>query len=174
MWQRGIHSTIYRNVITQFILHLSRTIPSCQICTLQSSLMNLIFVLQANCLGKRIKAEVNLMQSQQYLIFASHNCLQTSEGSATFVDVILLLSHFQLFCDPHGLQPTRLLCPWDSPGKNAGMGCHFLLQGIFLIQGLNSYLLHQQVDFFTTEPPWKFKVQFKIKKKKRLLRKKKM
>ena len=29
---------------------------------------------------------------------------------------------------PHGLQPTRLLHPWDSPGKNAGVGCHFLLQ----------------------------------------------
>ena len=29
---------------------------------------------------------------------------------------------------PHGLQPTRLLPPWDSPGKNTGVGCHFLLQ----------------------------------------------
>ena len=29
---------------------------------------------------------------------------------------------------PHGLQPTRLFCPWDSPGKNTGVGCHFLLQ----------------------------------------------
>ena len=28
----------------------------------------------------------------------------------------------------HGLQPTRLLHPWDSPGKNTGVGCHFLLQ----------------------------------------------
>ena len=46
----------------------------------------------------------------------------------------------------HGLQPTRLLCPWDFPGKDAGVGCHFLLQGIFLIQGLNPHLLHQQVD----------------------------
>ena len=31
---------------------------------------------------------------------------------------------------PHGLQPARLLCPWNSPGKNTGVGCHFLLQGI--------------------------------------------
>ena len=29
---------------------------------------------------------------------------------------------------PHGLQPARLLCPWDSPSKNNGMHCHFLLQ----------------------------------------------
>ena len=29
---------------------------------------------------------------------------------------------------PRRQQPTRLLCPWDSPGKNTGVGCHFLLQ----------------------------------------------
>ena len=29
---------------------------------------------------------------------------------------------------PRRQQPTRLLCPWDSPGQNTGMGCHFLLQ----------------------------------------------
>ena len=33
------------------------------------------------------------------------------------------------FLWPHGLQTTRLLCPWNSPGKNTGMGCHALLQG---------------------------------------------
>ena len=43
---------------------------------------------------------------------------------------------------PHGLWPSRLLCPWDSPGKNIGVGCHFLLQGIFLMQGSNLHLLH--------------------------------
>ena len=36
---------------------------------------------------------------------------------------------------PHGLQPARLLCPWDFPCKNTGMSCHFLLQGIFPTQG---------------------------------------
>ena len=41
-----------------------------------------------------------------------------------------------------GLQPTRLLCPWDSPGKDTGAGCHFLLQGNFLTQGSNRGLLH--------------------------------
>ena len=39
---------------------------------------------------------------------------------------------------PHGLLPIRLLCPWDFPGKNTGVGCHFLLQGTFLTQGLNT------------------------------------
>ena len=32
---------------------------------------------------------------------------------------------------PHRRQPTRLLCPWDSPGKNTGVGCHFLLQCMY-------------------------------------------
>ena len=43
---------------------------------------------------------------------------------------------------PYGLQPTRLLCLWDSSGKNTGMACHFLLQGFFPIQGSNPHLLH--------------------------------
>ena len=47
---------------------------------------------------------------------------------------------------PHGLQPNRLLWPWDFPGKNTGVGCHLLLQGIFLTQGSNLRLLHWQVD----------------------------
>ena len=42
----------------------------------------------------------------------------------------------------HGLQPARLLCRWDSPGKNTGVGSHALLQGIFPIQGSNLGLPH--------------------------------
>ena len=48
---------------------------------------------------------------------------------------------------PHGLYrlyPARILCPWNSPGKNTGVGCHFLLQGIFLTQGSNPGLLHSR------------------------------
>ena len=40
-----------------------------------------------------------------------------------------MLSHFSCV-RPHRRQPTRLLHPWDSPGKNTGVGCHFLPQGI--------------------------------------------
>ena len=47
-------------------------------------------------------------------------------------------------CDPmdcslpsSSVQPTKLFCPWDSPGKNTGVGCHSLLQGIFFTQGSN-------------------------------------
>ena len=46
---------------------------------------------------------------------------------------------------PHELQFSRLLCPWDLPGKNTGAGCHFLLPGIFPTQELNLGLLHCRV-----------------------------
>ena len=39
-------------------------------------------------------------------------------------------------CDPMDCSPTRLLCPWDSPGRNTGVGCHALLQGIFPLPGI--------------------------------------
>ena len=52
---------------------------------------------------------------------------------------------------PHRLLPTRLLRPWDFPGKNTGVGCHFLLQGIFPTQGLNPDLPHcrQILDYLS-------------------------
>ena len=58
-------------------------------------------------------------------------------------------------CHPMNCSPTRLLCPWDSPGKNTGMGCCALLQGIFPTQGLNSHLLPYQAGSLPLEPPEK-------------------
>ena len=58
-------------------------------------------------------------------------------------------------CDP--MEPTRLLCPWDSPSKNTGLGYHALLQGIFLTQGLNPHLLsllHWQGGSFVINATW--------------------
>ena len=43
---------------------------------------------------------------------------------------------------PHGLQPARLLCPWDFPGKSTGVGFHALLQRTPQTQGLNPHFLH--------------------------------
>ena len=54
------------------------------------------------------------------------------------------------------LPPARLLCPWDSPGKNTGVGCHALFQGIFPTQGSNPSLfrlLHWQPGSLPLEPP---------------------
>ena len=56
---------------------------------------------------------------------------------------------------PHGLEPSRLLCPWNSPGKDTGVGCHALLQGIFLAQGLNLGLLLCRQSLYHFESPRK-------------------
>ena len=54
---------------------------------------------------------------------------------------------------PHGQWPTRLLCPWDFSRQEPWVDCHFLLQGIFLTQGSNSFLLHCQADSLLLVPP---------------------
>ena len=52
----------------------------------------------------------------------------------------------------HGLKPARLLCPWNSSGKNTGVNCHALLQGIFQTQGSNLSLMSHALAgrFFTS------------------------
>ena len=59
---------------------------------------------------------------------------------------------------PRGLQPASLFCPWGYPHKNTGVGCHFLLQGIFPTQRLNPCLLsllHLQTGSLPLAPPGK-------------------
>ena len=76
------------------------------------------------------------LQTSSFLMISMHACM------------LSLLSRVQLFA-------TRLLCPWDSPGKNTGVGCHALLQGIFPTQGLNPHLLcllHWQVGSLPLVP----------------------
>ena len=60
---------------------------------------------------------------------------------------------------PHGLYPTRLLRPWDFPGKNTWVGCHFLLQEIFLPQGLNPGLPHCRQMIYCLSPQGSLKLQ---------------
>ena len=58
---------------------------------------------------------------------------------------------------PHGLQPVRLLCPYDSPGNSSGVGCRALLQGILPTKGSHSHLLHLPAlagGFFITSAIW--------------------
>ena len=68
-----------------------------------------------------------------------------SEGSRRFslsFSLIVSCSVVSNSLQPHGLQPTKLICLWNSPSKNTGVGRHSLLQGIFPIWGLNPRLLH--------------------------------
>ena len=72
-----------------------------------------------------------------------------------FLTRICKLSHIQLFSTP-GTVARGLLCPWDSLDKDDGLGCHFLLQGIFSTQGSNTCLLRLlcwQVDSLQLPPP---------------------
>ena len=64
-----------------------------------------------------------------------HTCAHTPSGS-------VMSNSLQ----PHGLLPTRLLLLWSFPGKNTGVGCHFLLQVILPTQGSNPRPLHWQGD----------------------------
>ena len=70
----------------------------------------------------------------------------------------VFISHFRL-CNPMNcMEPTRLLCPWGSPGENLGVGCHSFLQGILWTQGLNPDLLrlvHWQEGSLPLGPPKK-------------------
>ena len=83
-----------------------------------------------------------------------------------------MLSHMSDSCWPHELYPTSLLCPWNFLGKNTGVDCHFLLQGIFPTQGSNphlSHLLHRQGRIFSTVPPGMFLIMEANLEKKKII-----
>ena len=85
-----------------------------------------------------------------YLFF--QQCSRHCSGCWRYVNSSACLT----LCDP--MDCSRLLCPWDSPGRNTGMGCHFLLQGIFMTQGSNPHFLcplHWQVGSLPLQPPGK-------------------
>ena len=66
----------------------------------------------------------------------------SEKSRKAFLELLLLFSRLIVsnFCDPVDCSPGYSL--WDFPGKNTGVGCHSLPQGIFLTQGLNPCLLH--------------------------------
>ena len=59
--------------------------------------------------------------------------MEIRAGKKVEVKMLVTQSRLTLY-DLHGLLLARLLCPWNSPGKNTGVGIHSLLQGIFLTQ----------------------------------------
>ena len=80
--------------------------------------------------------QVSCIAGRFFIIWATiMNYLCT--GSVTLLCLTLQLQ---------GLQSTSLLCSWNFPDKNIGMGCHFLLQGIFSVHGWNPCLLHWKAD----------------------------
>ena len=77
--------------------------------------------------------ESDATEQLTYTVVLRSICCMKSENEVTQSCLTLRL---------RGLSPTRLLYPWGFPGKNSGVGCHLLLQGIFHTQGLNPGLPH--------------------------------
>ena len=107
----------------------SRTFSQSKVTGLNSTLMYLVVI-------KRISSR----KMNGCPILAPPLTTYTTEPARSVVSVV------SDSLRPLGLQSTRLLCSWDFPGKNPGMGCHLLLQVIFLTQGWNPLLWHWQVD----------------------------
>ena len=85
-------------------------------------------------------------------------------SAVAFIDVLNIVcvscSVMSDCLQTHELCPTRLLCPWDFPGKNTGLGSHALLQGIFPTQGSDPRLLHPRwVLYRWATRKWKVKVK---------------
>ena len=77
-----------------------------------------------------------------FLSLTHHSSIHLLMYSFKQASKLKCFSRVRLFATPwHPLQPARLFCPWDSPGKNTALDCHFLPQGIFLTQGSNLCLL---------------------------------
>ena len=92
-----------------------------------------------------------ILQTERFGRFSKHRARDSlrSHINNLYADYILIywlvwtkvksLSHVRFFATPWTVasySPTRLLQPWDSLGKNTGVGCHFLLQGIFPDPGI--------------------------------------
>ena len=109
-----------------------------------------------------ISAVHQMTQLYTYILFPVfyHGLSQDIEYSCRYYTVLCcakLLQSYPTVCDSTvPLQPTRLPCPWDSPGKNTRVGCRALLQGLFPTQGSNLTLRSPQLagGFFTTSTTW--------------------
>ena len=103
--------------------------------------------------GGMVHLSYHLSSSSELSLLWSHDRFAFSHSRVCSVPSFM--SDSVLACR---LPPARTLCPWNSPGKNTGVGCHFLLQGIFPTQGSNLHLLGLPalaVRVFTTSTSWK-------------------
>ena len=88
-------------------------------------------------------------------VFTNSEVLQTPSFWVFIEASIHVLSHSVMSnsLQPPEQQSARLLCLWNFPGRNTGVGCHFFLHGIFPIQGSNSGLLHCRWILYRLEAP---------------------
>ena len=103
-----------------------------------------------------IHIKLNFLEHQINVIVLYYQRLGSQSCPVAWVRAKLLQSCPTLW--PCGFQPSRLLCPQDSPEKNTGVGCLALLQRIFPTQGSNkslSFLMHWKVGSLPVAPPGK-------------------
>ena len=104
-----------------------------------ASVLLLIFeIIKWGTPGSTLKKHKYSTEAHDHHLMDLPHWLFTTLGKGESVSHLLVSDSLR----PHGLKPTRLLCPWNSPGKNTGVGCHSLLQGIFPTQGSNLGFLH--------------------------------
>ena len=99
-----------------------------------------------------------LLKRKHRLLLLYFGC-ESNKDNSSEMKLCLLVYSASVCCSavsdslwPHGLWPTRLLCPWNSPGKNTGMGSHTLLQGIFPDLGIEPVSPALQADPLPSEP----------------------
>ena len=101
---------------------------------------------------RQLIKQLNKLSSPAWTVYPvdhSHNSSEVTQSYPTL-------------CNPMDCS-QKLLCLWAFPGKNTGVGCHFLLQGIFPTQGSNPDLLHCRQTLLPSEPPptwWNFIAQW--------------
>ena len=92
---------------------------------------------------------VNFFLNNVIVFLFAHFFIGFPEFSSSVYRYVCARSVSRVWLWPHRLYSTRLICPWNFPGKNTGVSCHFLFQGIFLAQGSNPHskcLLRRQED----------------------------
>ena len=92
--------------------------------------------------------QITIIQASDRVKFILSQCLHYSWILYFCLDSLLYMwlcvcaCSIMTLCDSRACSPPSSSDPWNSPGKNTGVGCHSLFQGIFLTQGLNPGLLH--------------------------------
>ena len=98
------------------------------------------YFLQIRFIQLQIRIKIDSVFQVEWISLPSLSCL------VWCIVLVELLSLSNSFATPWTVATLGFICPWDYPGNIIGVGCHFLLQGIFLTEGANLQLLHWEVD----------------------------
>ena len=106
----------------------------------------IIAISTGNCFCSGLHHPCFISINSLFFVAFSNSCFDSRKSLDLFKSISRSVASHSLRL--HGPQPAMLLCPWNSLGKNTGVDCHFLLQGIFPTQGLNPGLLHGRLILY--------------------------